>query len=464
MKFYTSVTIIMMFVLSGCNVAVVSRTESNKVYASGAACAEKWQGAKAAAIKDITQHYPLIEDELKGYISVQKVDGNGTVCYNSEITAKKWNHYVNALENEKEEIIRHSKEYVRIFEYKDKDVLINTLLTERHRFNEKLKVSNSIAPVKIEPFEEDYQSLENTINVLPTINVRIRGCNKNRNYQCDVHFTATVKDESQELTYLWNFGDGSKSETKSTQHRYKKEGSYSVSLQVTDESGLSTFIIQDVDVSKAIKTTKKPTAKKVAASKNSVRAYFILKKKYYKVGESVHFDNRSKSKGSTIKRYHWEFGDGSTSVSRNPKHRYKNAGKYTVKYQVCNHENECAYASTRVKIVDASKYAKPTHNATKKSVVRKVQKTKPTAARIDAKSGELISAYIARKGTPTKTIVKKKSSMSAYLFGDTWVLAKRLKIQCAVKKEGFSTSMMGQPKKCRWHEKNAKKWMVRLAK
>ena len=458
MKFFWFLIFIFSIIFTGCNVDVVSRADSNKVYASGAACAEKWQDAKVSAIKDITQHYPLIEDELKHYIGVQKVDGNGTVCYEAFITAKKWSHYEGSFEDERKEIIRHSKEYVQIFEYKDKDVLINTLLTERQRFNDKLNVANSIAPVKVEPFKEDYQSLENSINLLPTVHIEVQSCNRGSNYQCMVTYRAKVKDESQELSYLWNFGDGVKSEAKNAQHRYENEGSYSVSLQVTDESGLSSFIIEDVQV---LKGTKKQ--KPVAHKKNTLSAYFILNKKYYKVGEKVYFDNRSKAKGSTIARYHWEFGDGKTALSRNPRHAYEKAGRYIVKYQVCNHEDECAYASTRVKIVDASKYAKPTKKKVKKRTPEKVKKAVPKVVTIDAKRGESIEAYIAKKGTPSKTIIKKKASMTAYLYGDIWILAKRSKIECAVKKEGFSTSLMGVPKKCRWHDKNMKKWMVELS-
>lgn len=454
MKYAGLMGFVFMLLMAGCKVDVVSRADSNKVYASGNACAQKWQTAKASAIQDITQHYPLIEEELKNYIATQKVDGNGTVCYEAEITAKKWGHYVSALEDEREEIVRHSKEYVQIFEYKDKDVLINTLLTERQRFNEKLKVSKSIAPVKIEPFKEDYQSLENAINVLPTVDIRIKTCNKGKNYNCTVVFHADVKDESQELDYLWDFGDGQKSEEQRATHRYAKAGSYSVSLQVTDASGLSTFMVKDVLVGQHAQKEK-------ILKQNSLSAYFILKKKYYKVGEKVYFDNRSKAKGSKIARYKWEFGDGTTATLRNPKHSYRKAGRYVVKYEVCNYAGECAYASSRVKIVAASKYAKSVKKT--QHVQKKVVKAASVRLKTDARSGEPITAYISRKGQPDQQIVKKKSSMTAYRYGDIWILAKRGKVQCAVKQEGFATSLMGDPKKCRWHEKNAKKMMVELA-
>jgi PKD repeat protein len=35
------------------------------------------------------------------------------------------------------------------------------------------------------------------------------------------------------------------------------------------------------------------------------------------------------SRGS-IKRWHWDFGDGTTSKEQSPVHRYKEAGKYIV--------------------------------------------------------------------------------------------------------------------------------------
>jgi hypothetical protein len=41
---------------------------------------------------------------------------------------------------------------------------------------------------------------------------------------------------------------------------------------------------------------------------------------------SIHFENRSNG----AKQYHWDFGDGSTSVVAHPDHIYKNKGNYIV--------------------------------------------------------------------------------------------------------------------------------------
>ncbi len=459
MKYFSLIGVMFFLLLSGCKVDYVSRVDSNKVYATGSACGTSKEQVKEDAVNDITKNYPLIAKDLKEYISVYSVESNTSICYEAVITHKRWSRYASVFQDRKEQITEHSTEYVGIFEYNNKDVLINTLLTERQQFNKKLETAKKIAPMKVEPFSVDFKSLENSINVLPSVKMKVQGCNSSKNYKCDVKFVANVKDESKELTYLWDFGEGSKSEKKSATHRYATEGSYSVSLQVTDESGLSTFRVKDVLVTKS-----KQKQKKKAKKKSSLKAYFILKKKYYSVNQNVFFDNRSRSTGSEIKEYLWEFGDGETSTVRNPKHSYKKTGKYVVKYKVCNAEQDCAYASTRVNVVTPSKKkAKPA--AVKKPVAKAPAKRETPVlktAGIDAKKGETIQSYMAIKGPAAKTIAKKNATMKAYLYGSVWLLVKRDKIECAVQEGALKTSLMGHPKKCRWHEKNEKDHMVML--
>lgn len=460
-KFIGLISVIGVLLFSGCKVEFVSRIDNNKVYASNSACSDSKVQAQEDAIMGITKNYPLIEDELRSYIQTNAIKGEGRFCYEAVITRKHWSQYTSALKDEKEEIISHATEYVTIFEYNDKSVLTKTLLTERHNFNEKLNIAKSIAPMDVEPFPDNFKSLNSAINVLPSVKINVRPCNRNKNYNCDVKFLTEVKDESSKLTYLWDFGEGSKAETKNATHRYDTEGRYSVSLQVTDESGLSTFRIKDVLVTKSKQKLK-------AREKSDLKAYFILKQKSYVVNDDVFFDNYSKATGSQIKEYLWDFGDGEVSTVRNPYHRYKKSGTYVVKYKVCNTENDCAYASSSVKVVLPRK-AKPA--SSKKAAVKKPVKVAkapvvkaPVAKKstFNAKVDEPIQEYIAKNGKATKTVIKKNATMTAYLYGDVWLLVKRGKIECAVKKKGFKTSLMGEPKKCRWHEKNAKNYMVKL--
>lgn len=450
MKYLSFVSAVFVLLFSGCTIDVVSRTDYAKIYASATSCGDDNKQTKVDAVNELTKEYPLIADDLRPYIKVKKRDVNGTVCNDAFITKRGWARYSRAFKKRQQEIIQYADENAKVFEYNNKKVLIRTMLKERRQFNQKLESAKRLASMDIEPFLLDYKSLENAINVLPSVKIKMRPCNHNRNYDCNIAFSADVRDESKKLLYLWDFGEGSKSEKKNPTHRYTTEGSYKVSLQVTDESNLSTFRTEDVQVSKGRAVPKK-------AEKSSLKAYFILNKKSYRVNEEVDFDNRSHSVGSAIESYLWDFGDGKESGVRNPKHRYEKAGRYVVKYKVCNAGNHCAYASSRIKIVSVAKGVKPVLKRAQ-PVVAKAKKR----SSIDARAGEEIDDYIVRHGQPSEKIDKKKGSTKAYKFGNVWLLVKYDKIICAVEEEGFKTTLLGKPKKCNWHKKYAEKYMLDL--
>ena len=449
MKYFSLVSVVVLLLLSGCKVEFVSRTDNSKVYATGTSCSDVNQSSEAEAINALVKNYPQIAHELKQYIVVKNSDINGTVCYDAMVTKKSWTRYERVFKEQKEEIIDYAHRHEKIFEYKEKDLLIKTMLTERRQFNTKLQSANKLAPMSVEPFSLDYKSLENSIDVLPSVKIKVRSCNSGRNLDCKVIFTAEVKDESKNLTYLWDFGEGSKSEKRDAAHQYGVEGTYNVSLQVMDENGLSTYRTQDILVTKS-KAVKK------RAKNNTLKAYFIVAKRSYKVNETVDFDNRSRSQGTKIKNYTWQFGDGKTSTVRNPKHEYTQAGKYVVKYKVCSDDGACAYASTSVRIKTKSKKVRAVKKVKKPVAVVKKRATS------DAKEGENIHTYIASHGEPTKKIVKKKGTTKAYKFDSVWLLVKHDKVVCAVEEGGFKTTLMGQPKKCNWHKKYAAKYMLEL--
>lgn len=464
MKYFSFISAVFVLLFSGCAVDVVSRSDYAKIYALATSCGDDNEQTKADAVNDLTKNYPLIADDLRQYITVQKRDANGTVCYDAFVTKRGWDRYTRAFKKRQQEIIQYADENAKVFEYNNKKVLIRTMLKERGQFNQKLESAKKLATMDIEPFLLDYKSLENAINVLPSVKIKVHPCNQNRNYNCDITFSAEVKDESKKLLYLWDFGEGSKSEKKNPIHRYTTEGSYNVSLQVTDESGLGTFRTEDILVIKGKNVPKK-------AVKNSLNAYFILDKKSYRVNEEVDFDNRSRSVGSGIKSYLWDFGDGKESGVRNPKHRYEKAGRYVVKYKVCNADNHCAYASSGITIVPGTNTVKPAAKTVRPvtKTVKPVQKrAQPVVAKaksahsIDARAGEKIDDYIARHGQPSEKIDKKKGSTKAYRYGNVWLLVKYDNIVCAVDAKGFKTTLLGKPKKCNWHQKNASKYMLEL--
>ncbi len=454
MKYFSLLGVVFLLLFSGCKVDFVSRADNTKIYASHSSCGDDKEQIKEDAVNKLIRNYPMIAGDLKQYVKVNKVkhpDDNSTLCYEAVVTKKGWDRYTRVLQSRQEEITQSASRYEKIIEYDNKDVLIKIMQMERRQFNSKLEDAKRLAPMDIEPFLVDYKSLADSTNVLPSVKIKEHSCNKGRNYDCDVAFMANVNDESTELLYSWDFGEGSKSEKRDPTHRFGVEGNYNILLQVTDDSGLSTFHTKNIVVTKS-KVSEK------SSPKNSLKAYFLLAKRVYKVNTNVDFDNRSRSGGSKVTSYLWDFGDGKTSTLRNPKHQYKKAGKYVVKYKMCASDKSCAYASTRVKIVSGQKKVKAA--PVKKAAVPVATAKKMSV--IDAKAGENIQEYIASHGQPSKKIVKKKGTTKAYKFGSVWLLVKYDKIVCAVEEDGFKTTLMGQPKKCNWHKRYAKDYMVDL--
>src|SRR5262249_38937768 len=143
-----------------------------------------------------------------------------------------------------------------------------------------------------------------------------------------IAFAATVSDPSPVdqaagFTYLWNFGDGSTSSAANPSHAYAANGTYTVSLTVTDKDGGRTT----VQTSATVDPTTPPSGVVVNAGPDqSVRE-----------GDAVAFSGSvtASGGGSTAGlSYTWDFGDGSqASGTLTPSHTYQDNGVYTVVLQ-----------------------------------------------------------------------------------------------------------------------------------
>ncbi|MEO8417032.1 MAG: PKD domain-containing protein, partial [Ginsengibacter sp.] len=111
-----------------------------------------------------------------------------------------------------------------------------------------------------------------------------------------------------ELKYLWNFGDGITSTQQNPSHIYKNEGTYTVSLSITDLYNCSDFI-------------SKANYVKIADAKAN-----------FTVSDStgtcppliVNFSNTA----TDYSGWTWDFGDGTSSTSLNPSHFYASPGTF----------------------------------------------------------------------------------------------------------------------------------------
>jgi len=144
------------------------------------------------------------------------------------------------------------------------------------------------------------------------------------------------------VAYLWEFGD--EDESTSTEQTptftYKKDGTYTVKLTVTDSNNL------------------KSTSQKSVVITNPTKADFILDKDEYYIGDEVKFIDASTTKGSTtITAYRWEFADENNSVSteQNPTFTYTAEGSYPVKLTVTDSYGLTTSITKSVSIQDPTK-------------------------------------------------------------------------------------------------------------
>ena len=126
-----------------------------------------------------------------------------------------------------------------------------------------------------------------------------------------VHFINTTKGAS---AFVWDFGDGNKATTFGKKgnldtviHRYDSVGNFAVKVRATNNC-------TDTTGSLNIKVLSTPTAAFVATPDTAC------------IGHPIAFKNNSDATTGLV----WRFGDGNSSLLRNPPYAYTNAGNYTV--------------------------------------------------------------------------------------------------------------------------------------
>ncbi|TAE01279.1 MAG: PKD domain-containing protein [Bacteroidetes bacterium] len=134
-------------------------------------------------------------------------------------------------------------------------------------------------------------------------------------------FDIVVKDSSTSRTisftnkskntnaYLWDFGDGELASVDNPKHTYNQGGIYTVTLTARASVG-------EDRVSKTVNVPMQPLAN-----------FTIIGGGDCKAPCEITFQNRSVN----TKKYTWDFGDGSTGTSKDPKRKYLRGGTYTVR-------------------------------------------------------------------------------------------------------------------------------------
>jgi PKD repeat protein len=150
------------------------------------------------------------------------------------------------------------------------------------------------------------------------------------------------------VSYSWDFGDGTTATGVSVQHAYSQNGTYTVTLTVTDDDG----------------TTDTTNATKTVLNRVPI-AFFTESAETVSSGESIHFDaSASYDPDGTVVAYSWDFGDGSTATGITVDHAYDNNGVYTVTLTVTDDDGATDSATTTKNALNRSPVASFTENAT----------------------------------------------------------------------------------------------------
>ncbi len=123
------------------------------------------------------------------------------------------------------------------------------------------------------------------------------------------------------VSYGWTFGDGAAASGANVTHTYAANGTYTISLNVTDSGGLSNVTTHKVKVTKAVPPP--PPAKQYPIAVITVEKVTNLTV-VVSGWHSVALDNK------TIVNYTWDFGDGTNASGANVTHIYAANGTYTI--------------------------------------------------------------------------------------------------------------------------------------
>lgn len=136
----------------------------------------------------------------------------------------------------------------------------------------------------------------------------------------NVQFTNTSTGTNPSTVYFWTLGDGNFNFTANFTHIYTSNGTFFVSLNISDSTGCSSIFRDTITV-----TNSNTCTASFNSSINGATASFV-----------------STSAGThPSTRYNWDFGDGNTSTQQNPVHTFAMAGTYAVCLSIVDSANNC---------------------------------------------------------------------------------------------------------------------------
>lgn len=141
--------------------------------------------------------------------------------------------------------------------------------------------------------------------------------------------SASYDSDGYIASYFWDFGDGTNATEVTVDHAYVNNGTYTVTLTVTDNDGAN-------DTGTAIKTILNRLPVAVFTESNTT-VY---------TEEIIHFNaSDSYDLDGSIINYFWDFGDGNNSTGITTEHAYIENGTYIVKLVVTDDDGATAFTN-----------------------------------------------------------------------------------------------------------------------
>jgi len=153
--------------------------------------------------------------------------------------------------------------------------------------------------------------------------------------------TGTTDAEGDNISYLWDFGDGTTSKEIKNTHVYKESGIYKVTLTAKDDSGTS---CDTSVVSRNIQINSSPIVK--------INENIVLCETNPDKALEVVFDGSGCSDPDGDKlTYSWDFGDGQKAQGQKVTHVYERGGSYTARLSLIDDsKSSCNSASATIKV------------------------------------------------------------------------------------------------------------------